>query len=89
MYYVTVDHRGKSAVYDLNPTCKKTVVMVHGWPLSAAMYEYQTRVLADRGYRAVSYTHLDVYKRQTLARERKTMYFKSFGKIRTRKRKWR
>ncbi|MFR2466567.1 MAG: alpha/beta fold hydrolase, partial [Clostridia bacterium] len=54
MYYVTVDHRVKIAVYDLNPTCKKTVVMVHGWPLSAAMYEYQTRVLADRGYRVVT-----------------------------------
>ena len=54
MYYITVDGNVKIAVYDLNPTCKKTVVMIHGWPLSAAMYEYQTRILADRGYRVVT-----------------------------------
>ena len=54
MYYVPVDGNVRIAVYDLNPAGLRTVVMVHGWPLSAAMYEYQARILADRGFRVIT-----------------------------------
>jgi pimeloyl-ACP methyl ester carboxylesterase len=29
------------------------VVLIHGWPLSNAMYEYQYQELAERGFRAI------------------------------------
>ena len=31
------------------------VVLIHGWPLSSASWEYQARVLAESGYRVISY----------------------------------
>ena len=31
------------------------VVLIHGWPLSSASWEYQARVLAENGYRVISY----------------------------------
>lgn len=33
----------------------KPLVLIHGWPLSSAMWEYQTNVLAERGIRCVAY----------------------------------
>ena len=39
----------KIAVYDPNPCGKREVLMVHGWPLSAKMYEYQERLLLEHG----------------------------------------
>lgn len=54
MFYVRVKDNTKIAVYDLNPAGKETVVMIHGWPLSAKMYEYQKRFLVDHGYRVVT-----------------------------------
>ena len=32
------------------------VILVHGWPLSDAMYEYQYQFLADKGYRVIGIT---------------------------------
>jgi len=32
----------------------KTIVLVHGWPSSQAIFEYQSLTLAQRGYRVVS-----------------------------------
>lgn len=34
----------------------KTVVLIHGWPLSDAMYEYQYQELVGKGYRVVGIT---------------------------------
>lgn len=34
----------------------KTVVLVHGWPLSDAMYEYQYQELVEKGYRVIGIT---------------------------------
>lgn len=34
----------------------KTVVLIHGWPLSDAMYEYQYQELVEKGYRVVGIT---------------------------------
>jgi pimeloyl-ACP methyl ester carboxylesterase len=31
------------------------VVLIHGWPLSSASWEYQTRVLAENGHRVIAY----------------------------------
>lgn len=55
MYYVTASDGTKIAVEDCGRTSKKTIVMVHGWPISKEMYEYQKDVLVDRGYRIVSF----------------------------------
>lgn len=42
------------AVYDPNPRGKKAVLLVHGWPMSHRMYEYQETALLEKGYRVVS-----------------------------------
>ncbi len=34
----------------------KPVILIHGWPLSDAMYDYQMTELAQKGYRAISIT---------------------------------
>lgn len=54
MFYVRVKNNVKIAVYDLNCNADKAIVMIHGWPLSAKIFEYQRRVLADCGYRVVT-----------------------------------
>ncbi|WP_458094832.1 alpha/beta fold hydrolase [Roseomonas sp. WA12] len=33
----------------------KPVVLIHGWPLSGAMWEYQALFLAEHGYRVIAY----------------------------------
>ncbi|AZQ44230.1 alpha/beta fold hydrolase [Nonlabens ponticola] len=33
----------------------KPVILIHGWPLSSAMWEYQTPALIDAGYRVIQY----------------------------------
>ena len=33
----------------------KPVVLIHGWPLSHRMWEYQVRTLVEAGYRVISY----------------------------------
>ena len=42
------------AVYDFNPYGKEAVVLLHGWPLSHKMYEYQIGRLLKCGYRVVA-----------------------------------
>ena len=54
MYYINSTDNAKIAVYDLNPRGHKTVFLVHGWPLSHKMFEYQVDVLVNLGYRVVS-----------------------------------
>ena len=53
MYYVYVNDIN-IAVYDLNPSAKKTVLFIHGWPLGHKIFEYQTNILPKLGYRTVS-----------------------------------
>lgn len=54
MYFVKASDDVSIAVYDYNPKGKKTVFLVHGWPLSHLMYEYQLEMLLACGYRVVS-----------------------------------
>ncbi|WP_040197381.1 alpha/beta fold hydrolase [Candidatus Soleaferrea massiliensis] len=54
MFYVPVRNRVKIAVYDLNPCGRRTVLMIHGWPLSEKIFEYQKLPLLKRGYRVVT-----------------------------------
>ena len=41
--------------YDWGPRTGTPVVLIHGWPLTSASWEYQARVLADNGYRVIAY----------------------------------
>lgn len=54
MYYITSNDGIKIAVYDYNPHGKQTVFLIHGWPLSHLIFEYQINLLADCGYRVVA-----------------------------------
>ena len=54
MFYVKSTDGVKIAVYEYNPKCRKTVFLVHGWPLSHKIYEYQIELLSSMGYRVVS-----------------------------------
>lgn len=54
MYYITSDDGTKIAVYDYNPQGKQTVFLIHGWPLSHLIFEYQINLLTDYGYRVVA-----------------------------------
>lgn len=55
MYYLKVNDGAKIAVEDINRDSKKTIVLVHGWPLNKDMYEYQKNILVDNGFRVVSF----------------------------------
>ncbi|KGR76716.1 alpha/beta fold hydrolase [Ureibacillus manganicus] len=52
-YYVTVDSGVKLYVEDINPGGNKTIVFLHGWPLSHEQFEYQFNVLPQMGYRCI------------------------------------
>lgn len=54
MFYVKSTDGTKIAVYDYNPRCQNTVLLVHGWPLSHKIYEYQIELLTRYGYRVVA-----------------------------------
>jgi pimeloyl-ACP methyl ester carboxylesterase len=49
--YIEVEKKVKLHVTDLGEG--PTVVLIHGWPLSDAMYEYQYQYLVQKGYRVV------------------------------------
>lgn len=53
MYYIRSTDNARIAVYDLNPNGTKTIFLVHGWPLSHKMFEYQKNMLTDLGYRVI------------------------------------
>lgn len=55
MQFVTTSDNVKLAAYDMNPTGKKTIVLVHGWPLCHKMFEYQIPDLLKAGYRIVRF----------------------------------
>src|SRR5690606_7872083 len=52
--YITVAENVKLHITDLGEG--KPVVLIHGWPLSDAMYEYQYQFLVEKGYRVVGIT---------------------------------
>lgn len=52
--YVEVEKNVKLHVTDLGEG--KPVVLIHGWPLSDAMYEYQYHELLEKGFRVVGIT---------------------------------
>lgn len=55
MYFIKVDDDTKIAVEDINKNSLKVVVLIHGWPLSKEIFEYQKNELLNKGYRVVSY----------------------------------
>ncbi len=54
MRYIEATDGTRLAVYDYNSCGKETVVLVHGWPLSHKMFEYQVEALLKCGYRVVT-----------------------------------
>lgn len=54
MFYITCSDNVKTAVYNFDCGGAHTVFLVHGWPLSHKMYEYQIEKLIAHGYRVVT-----------------------------------
>lgn len=54
MFHIKSNDGTKIAVYDPNPTGKETVLLIHGWPLSHLMYEYQVDLLIKHDYRVIT-----------------------------------
>lgn len=54
MQYIKSNDGTKIAVYDFNPKGRQTVFLIHGWPLSYKIFEYQINLLTDCGYRVVA-----------------------------------
>ncbi|HWR09343.1 alpha/beta hydrolase [Sporomusa sp.] len=52
-YYIKVEPDVKIYVEDLNPEGEKTILFLHGWPLSHNAYEYQFNQLPKMGYRCI------------------------------------
>jgi non-heme chloroperoxidase len=52
-YFITVDQGVNLFVEDVNPGGSKTIVFLHGWPLSHKQFEYQFNVLPSMGYRCI------------------------------------
>ena len=53
MYYINSNDKTKIAVFDLNPKGKQSIVLIHGWPLSHKMFEYQLPTLLSANYRII------------------------------------
>jgi non-heme chloroperoxidase len=53
MPYIDVKDGTKIYYYDWGSGAP--VVLIHGWPLTSASWEYQARVLAESGYRVIAY----------------------------------
>jgi non-heme chloroperoxidase len=52
-YFVSAESGVKLYVEDINPGGSKTIVFLHGWPLSHKQFEYQFDVLPTMGYRCI------------------------------------
>jgi len=52
-YFVNVEQTVNLYVEDLNPGGEKTLVFLHGWPLSHKQFEYQFNVLPAMEYRCI------------------------------------
>ncbi|MCR8657385.1 alpha/beta fold hydrolase [Paenibacillus endoradicis] len=51
--FVTVEPGVSVYVEDINPMGKKTILFIHGWPLSHKQFEYQYNILPAMGYRCI------------------------------------
>jgi non-heme chloroperoxidase len=52
-YFVRVEPSVNIYVEDINPGGSKTILFIHGWPLSHKQFEYQFDVLPAKGYRCI------------------------------------
>lgn len=52
-FYVNVEPGVNIYVEDINPTGKKTILFIHGWPANHNLFEYQYNVLPKHGYRCI------------------------------------
>jgi non-heme chloroperoxidase len=52
-YFIKVESDVKIYVHDINPLGRKTILFIHGWPLSHRAYEYQFNKLPAMGYRCI------------------------------------
>jgi len=52
--YIEVEKGVKLHVTDVGEG--KPIVLIHGWPLSDAMYEYQYQYLSRKGFRVIGIT---------------------------------
>lgn len=52
-YFITVEPGVRVFVQDLNPTGNKTILFIHGWPLSHKQFEYQFDILPSMGIRCI------------------------------------
>lgn len=52
-YFVFVEPGVKLYIEDLHPQGNRTILFIHGWPLSHKQFEYQFNVLPALGYRCI------------------------------------
>lgn len=52
-YWVNVEPDVGIYVNDINPTGKRPILFMHGWPINHKIYEYQYNELIDRGFRCI------------------------------------
>lgn len=52
-HWVNVEPNVNIYIQDLNPSGRKTILFIHGWPLSHKAYEYQFDKLPEMGYRCI------------------------------------
>lgn len=52
-YYIRTQPDVKIFVHEVNPNGKKTILFIHGWPLSHRAYEYQFNKLPARNFRCI------------------------------------
>jgi len=51
--YIRVEPDVRIFVNDMNPSGKKTILFIHGWPANQQMFEYQYNQLVPMGYRCI------------------------------------
>lgn len=52
-YWVSVEPGVRIYVNDINPSGRKTIFFIHGWPANHKMFEYQFNQLVPLGYRCI------------------------------------
>lgn len=52
-YMINVEQGTRVFVNDINPSGKKTIIFMHGWPASYELFEYQYNKLLPEGFRCI------------------------------------
>lgn len=52
-FYICVEGNVRIYIEDINPTGRKTILFVHGWPGNHNLFEYQFNYLPKIGYRCI------------------------------------